>query len=193
MHLLGVNCGKFFLCYFTTIMATLVSIKWSKIWNKIWWGGIDNDYIGQGANAISQITQCQLVDDKTKGKGIEEDGFIHVEHETLQLLWWKWKHLEWHHRMYLFPTMGAIKKVIHEFLWHVHWEIHDWIKSNLFLFFYVKWQDHHHKKLLTIKLPFFLSFPFHVYKCCHHSFWTFHHLVNNISTQITNTWWINYP
>jgi hypothetical protein len=160
-------------------MATLISMKWNKTWNKICWGGIDNDYIGQGANAISQITQCQLVGEKTKGKEIEEHEFIHMKHETLHLLWWRRKHLEWHHRMYFVPHHGSNKEVIHEFLWHAHWEIHDWIKSNLFNSFNVKWQYRHNKKMLTIKSPFLLSFPSHV---CDHTFWTFDHLVNNIST-----------
>jgi len=91
-------------------MATLVFMKWNKTWNQICSVGIDNDSISQGANAINQITQCQLVDEKIKGKGIEKHEFVHVKHETLHLLWWRQKHLEWHHRMYFVPHHGSNKK-----------------------------------------------------------------------------------
>jgi len=43
--------------------------------------------------------QCRLVDEKIEQKVAEEHGFTPAKHETMRLLQWMQKHLEWHHGM----------------------------------------------------------------------------------------------
>ncbi len=88
MHLLGVNCGKILFCssHHHHSHSSLHEMKQNMKPNLLGIFMILGLTINQGVNAISEITQCQLVSEKTKGKGIEEHEFVHVKHETLHLL-----------------------------------------------------------------------------------------------------------
>jgi len=55
------------------------------------------------------ITQCQLANEKTKGKGVEGHGFVQMKHD-LFFLQWNWRQFEPHDGMQSIPHHGNTKE-----------------------------------------------------------------------------------